>query len=42
LIAGLEELSQGEILVDGKPIQQLAAKERDIALLSQTTRPIRG
>src|SRR6188508_1357221 len=34
LIAGLEELSQGEILFDDKPIHQLPAKDRDVALLS--------
>ena len=39
LIAGLEELSQGEILFDEKPVHQLAAKDRDIALLSQDYLP---
>src|SRR6476620_9183720 len=34
LIAGLEDLSHGEILFDDKPVHELAAKDRDVALLS--------
>ncbi len=34
-IAGLEEISSGEILIDGKPVQNLHASERDIAFVFQ-------
>jgi multiple sugar transport system ATP-binding protein len=34
-IAGLEEITSGEILIDGKPVQQLHASERDIAFVFQ-------
>lgn len=35
MIAGLEEISQGEILIDGKVINQLPPKNRDIAMVFQ-------
>jgi multiple sugar transport system ATP-binding protein len=34
-IAGLEEIDSGEILLDGKPIQDLSAADRDIAFVFQ-------
>jgi multiple sugar transport system ATP-binding protein len=34
-IAGLEEIDRGEILIDGKPVQNLRAAERDIAFVFQ-------
>ncbi len=34
-IAGLEEIDTGDILLDGKPIQDLHAKDRDIAFVFQ-------
>jgi len=35
LIAGLEQISQGEILIDGTVINNLAPKDRDIAMVFQ-------
>ena len=34
-IAGLEEVDEGRILIDGKPVQDLHASERDIAFVFQ-------
>ena len=34
-IAGLEEIDSGDILIDGKPVQQLHAADRDIAFVFQ-------
>jgi multiple sugar transport system ATP-binding protein len=34
-IAGLEEISSGDILIDGKPVQNLHASDRDIAFVFQ-------
>src|SRR5215207_4253277 len=34
-IAGLEEIDTGEILIDGKPVQNLQAGDRDIAFVFQ-------
>jgi multiple sugar transport system ATP-binding protein len=34
-IAGLEEIDKGNILIDGKPVQSLAAGDRDIAFVFQ-------
>jgi multiple sugar transport system ATP-binding protein len=34
-IAGLEEIDSGKILIDGKPVQQLKASDRDIAFVFQ-------
>ena len=34
-IAGLEEIDSGEILIDGKPVQELEAGDRDIAFVFQ-------
>ena len=34
-IAGLEDIDQGRILIDGKPVQALHASERDIAFVFQ-------
>jgi multiple sugar transport system ATP-binding protein len=39
LIAGLEQLSNGEILFDDTPIHQLAGKDRDVAFLSHDYTP---
>ncbi|TPI17165.1 ABC transporter ATP-binding protein [Mesorhizobium sp. B4-1-3] len=35
-IAGLETIDQGDILIDGKPVQQLKAADRDIAMVFQS------
>src|SRR6188472_422482 len=34
-IAGLEDIDSGDILIDGKPVQQLQAADRDIAFVFQ-------
>ena len=34
-IAGLEEIDTGDILIDGRPVQDLPAGERDIAFVFQ-------
>ena len=34
-IAGLEEIDSGDILIDGKPVQQLKASDRNIAFVFQ-------
>ena len=35
MIAGLEEVSEGEIYVDGKPVSHLEPKDRDLAMVFQ-------
>ena len=35
-VAGLETIDEGEILIDGKPVQHLKAADRDIALVFQS------
>ena len=35
-IAGLETIDEGEILIDGKPVQDLKAADRDIAFVFQS------
>ncbi|RWA67635.1 ABC transporter ATP-binding protein [Mesorhizobium sp.] len=35
-IAGLETIDQGDILIDGKPVQHLKAADRDIAMVFQS------
>ncbi len=35
MIAGLEEISEGEILIDGKVINNISPKDRDIAMVFQ-------
>ncbi len=35
MIAGLEEISQGELYIDGQQMNQVAAKDRDIAMVFQ-------
>ncbi len=35
MIAGLEEITEGEILIDGKVVNQVAPKDRDIAMVFQ-------
>jgi len=35
-IAGLEEIDEGDILIDGKPVQHLKASDRDIAMVFQS------
>jgi multiple sugar transport system ATP-binding protein len=36
MIAGLEDVSDGEILVDGKKINNLEPKDRDVAMVFQS------
>ena len=36
MIAGLEEISDGEILIDGKVVNDVAPKDRDIAMVFQS------
>ena len=35
-IAGLETIDEGDILIDGKPVQHLKASDRDIAFVFQS------
>ena len=35
-IAGLETIDEGDILIDGKPVQHLKAADRDIAMVFQS------
>ena len=35
MVAGLEDVSEGEIYVDGKPVSHLEPKERDLAMVFQ-------
>ena len=35
MIAGLEDLTDGEILIDGKPVSHLEPKDRDVAMVFQ-------
>ena len=37
MIAGLEEISDGELYIDGKLVNDVAPKDRDIAMFSRTT-----
>jgi multiple sugar transport system ATP-binding protein len=37
MIAGLEPLTSGTILLDGRPIHHLAAKDRDVAMVFQNS-----
>ena len=36
MIAGLEEITEGEILIDGRVVNDLEAKDRDIAMVFQS------
>ena len=36
MIAGLEEISEGELYIDGKLMNDVAPKDRDIAMVFQT------
>ena len=36
MLAGLEEISGGEILIDGKVVNELESKDRDIAMVFQS------
>ena len=36
MIAGLEEISEGELLIDGKVVNDVAPKDRDIAMVFQS------
>ena len=36
MLAGLEEISGGEILIDGKVVNDLQSKDRDIAMVCQS------
>ena len=35
MVAGLEEISGGELYIDGKLVNDIAAKDRDIAMVFQ-------
>ena len=41
MIAGLEEISGGEIYIDGTLVNDIPPKDRDIAMVFRTTRFIR-
>ena len=36
MIAGLEEISEGEVIIDGKVVNDVAPKDRDIAMVFQS------
>lgn len=36
MVAGLEEVTDGEIVIDGKVVNKLTPRERDIAMVFQT------
>ena len=36
MIAGLEEVTEGEIIIDGKKINALEPKDRDVAMVFQS------
>ncbi|MDC0738651.1 ABC transporter ATP-binding protein [Cognatishimia sp. SS12] len=36
MIAGLEDVTEGEILIDGKPVNDLEPKDRDVAMVFQS------
>ncbi|MCF2665366.1 ATP-binding cassette domain-containing protein, partial [Oscillibacter valericigenes] len=36
MVAGLEEISGGELLIDGKVVNDVAPKDRDIAMVFQS------
>src|SRR5207344_1855282 len=36
MLAGLEEISGGEIMIDGKVVNELESKDRDIAMVFQS------
>src|SRR5215213_6965109 len=36
MLAGLEDISGGEILIDGKVVNELESKDRDIAMVFQS------
>ena len=40
MIAGLEEISSGELRIDGKRMNETPPKDRDVAMVFQTTRSI--
>ena len=35
MVAGLEEISSGEIRIDGKPVNHLEPQDRDVAMVFQ-------
>ena len=35
MVAGLEEISSGELIIDGKLMNDVAPKDRDIAMVFQ-------
>lgn len=41
MIAGLEEISDGEMYIGDRKVNDVAPKDRDIAMVSRTTRSIR-
>ena len=36
LIAGLEEVTEGEVIIDGKIVNELEPKDRDVAMVFQS------
>jgi len=40
MIAGLEEISKGEVYIDNQLVNDVAPKDRDIAMVSRTMRSI--
>jgi ABC-type sugar transport system ATPase subunit len=41
MIAGLEDITGGELSIDGRVVNQLPPRDRNIAMVSRTTRSIR-
>ena len=41
MVAGLEDISSGTLIIDGKDVTQMPAKDRDLSLIhiSEPTRP---
>ena len=40
MIAGLEEITSGELLIEGKLVNDIAPKDRDIAMVFQNYAPV--
>ncbi len=36
MIAGLEEVTEGEVIIDGKTVNELEPKDRDVAMVFQS------
>ena len=41
MVAGLEDITQGELSIDGQVVNDKAPKDRDIAMVFQSTRSTR-